>query len=85
MRKIILGFFLLLLLNLVYAHEIETGDPIHDANLQHDDTPTPSVNQKDVSSWENAAPFVVGLFVVLAVFAFAIGLFLNPQKGTKRR
>ncbi|MEK6902360.1 MAG: hypothetical protein AABX02_02105, partial [archaeon] len=78
-----MSFILVLFLNIAYAHEEITGNSIHDANLLHDEDTGPSVNTKDVSSWENAAPFVLALFVGLGVFAFAIGLFLHPGKHAR--
>lgn len=78
----IFSIFLFFLALHAQAHEELTGDQVHDANLQHDQDMGPTVNEKDVSSWEDAAPYILGLFLLLGVFAFAIGLFMHPGKGS---
>lgn len=82
MKRLLLGIglFLILFGTIIHAHEETTGDPEHDSNLMHAEDTSPSVNQKDVIAWENAAPFILAIFMGLAVFAFAIGLFLHPGK-----
>lgn len=92
MKRILLGMLILLLIQGAFAHTEPTGDATHDLNQAHLDE---SVNetyasaaqytaQKEVSSWEDAWPYVLLLFLGLGGFAFAMGLVLHPT-GTRRR
>ena len=75
------------------AHSESTGDPAHDQNADHlaenedmDPLTTPqTVGSKEITSWENAAPFIGIFFLALFLFAFAMGAVLHPEKGKRTR
>ncbi len=93
MKWILVGLILLVSLNGMFAHEVVTGDPVHDQNEEHQaieppiDSPGTAqyTAQKEVSSWRDAWPYVLLLFLGLGGFAFAMGMVLHPTGNGKRR
>lgn len=87
MKQLLILIFLLGLITLAFAHEEVTEDPAHDQNVDHLTQPTTTdystpqtVGQKSVASWEQAAPYVIIIFIGLGLFAFAMGAVLHPHK-----
>jgi hypothetical protein len=93
MRRILLTILLLASIQGAFAHTEQAEDAPDDLNQTHFDEPINETYsstvqytaQKEVSSWEDAWPYVLLLFLGLGGFAFAMGLFLHPNDTRKRK